>query len=36
MKGKWGWVGFFHEIVPPERTVNTELFDEDWTMVKHW
>jgi uncharacterized protein YndB with AHSA1/START domain len=26
-----GMGGFYREIVPPERLVTTELFDEDWT-----
>lgn len=26
-----GMSGVFVEIVPPERTVHTEVFDEDWT-----
>ena len=26
-----GMGGAYREIVPPERTVHTELFDEDWT-----
>lgn len=30
-KGDMGMGGIFHEIVPPERLVYTELFDEDWT-----
>jgi uncharacterized protein YndB with AHSA1/START domain len=30
-KGDMGMGGVFHEIVPPERLVYTELFDEDWT-----
>jgi len=25
-----GWGGVYREIVPPERFVNTELFDEGW------
>ena len=28
---KMGLGGVYREIVPPERIVNTELFDEDWT-----
>lgn len=30
-KGDMGMVGTFREIVPPERIVHTEIFDEDWT-----
>ncbi len=30
-KGDMGMGGSFREIVPPERLVYTELFDEDWT-----
>jgi uncharacterized protein YndB with AHSA1/START domain len=26
-----GMGGVFREIVPPERIVQTELFDQDWT-----
>jgi len=26
----WGWAVFFAEIVPPERLVATERFDESW------
>ena len=26
-----GLKGVYHEVVPPERLVHTELFDEDWT-----
>ena len=26
-----GWGGAYREIAAPERVVNTELFDEDWT-----
>jgi uncharacterized protein YndB with AHSA1/START domain len=26
-----GWGGVYREIVPPERLVSAELFDEDWT-----
>ena len=26
-----GMSGAFREVVPPERTVHTELFDDDWT-----
>lgn len=25
-----GWGGVYHEIVPPERFVNTERFDDSW------
>jgi len=27
----WGSAGAYREIVPPERIVHDELFDEDWT-----
>lgn len=30
-KGDMGMGGTFREIVPPERIVHTELFDQDWT-----
>lgn len=30
-KGEMGLSGVFREIVPGERLVHTELFDEDWT-----
>lgn len=30
-KGDMGMGGVFREVVPPERIVHTELFDEDWT-----
>jgi uncharacterized protein YndB with AHSA1/START domain len=30
-KGDMGMGGVFREIVPGERIVNTELFDQDWT-----
>lgn len=29
--GAMGMSGTYREVTPPERTVNTELFDEDWT-----
>lgn len=30
-QGEMGMSGVFREIVPPERLVHTELFDQDWT-----
>jgi uncharacterized protein YndB with AHSA1/START domain len=30
-KGDMGLSGVFREVVAPERLVNTELFDQDWT-----
>lgn len=30
-KGEIGLSGVFKEVVPPERLVYTELFDQDWT-----
>ena len=30
-KGEMGVSGVFREVVPPERIVHTEVFDEDWT-----
>ena len=31
-----GMGGVYREIVPPERLVHTELFDEDWTGGEAW
>jgi uncharacterized protein YndB with AHSA1/START domain len=30
-KGDMGLSGVYREVTPPERIVNTELFDQDWT-----